>query len=75
MPDIKPLSTLAEGFNEFFYIKIAKIMDKLKLNVYTQNPRKYIADKYQIDKRIGVLYASVPHGCHRHGKISPTKIM
>ena len=37
MPDIKPLSTLAEGFNEFFYIKITKIMDKFKLNVYTQN--------------------------------------
>ena len=55
MPDIKPLSTLAEGFNEFFYIKIAKIVDKLKLNVSTQNPSKYIEDEYQTDKRIGVL--------------------
>ena len=27
MPDIKTLSTVAEGFNEFFYIKIGKIMD------------------------------------------------
>ena len=55
MPDIKPLSTLAEGFNEFFYIKIAKIMDKPKLNVSTQNPSKYIEDEYQTGKRIGVL--------------------
>ena len=38
MPDIKPLSTLAEDLNEFFYIKIAKIMDKFKFNVSTQNP-------------------------------------
>ena len=37
MPNIKPLSALAEGFSEFFYTKIAKIMDKLKLNVSTQN--------------------------------------
>ena len=55
MPDIKPLSTLAEGFNEFFYIKIAKIMDKFKFNVSTQNPSKYIEDEYQTDKRIGIL--------------------
>ena len=55
MPDIKPLSTLAKGFNEFFYIRIAKVMDKLKLNLSTQNPRKYIEDEYQTDKRIGVL--------------------
>ena len=45
MPDIKPLSILAEGFNEFFYIKIAKIMDKLKLNVSTHNPNNFIEDK------------------------------
>ena len=49
MPDIKPLSTLAEGFNEFFYIKIAKIMDKFKLNVSAHNPSKYIEDKYQME--------------------------
>ena len=55
MPDIKPLSTLAEDFNEFFYIKIAKIMAKFKLNVSTQNPSKYIEDEYQTDKRIGIL--------------------
>ena len=60
MPDIKPLSTLAEGFNEFFYIKIAKIMDKFKPNVSTWNPNKYIEDEYQTDKRIGVL-APVSH--------------
>ena len=54
-PDIKPLSTLAEGFNEFFYIKIAKIMDKFKLNVSTQNPSKYIEDEYQMENRIGIL--------------------
>ena len=45
MPDIKPLSTLVGGFNELFYIKIAKFMDKLKLNVSTQNPSKYIEDE------------------------------
>ena len=55
IPDIKPLSTLAEGFNEFCYIKIAMIMDKLKLNVSAKNPSKYIEDEYQTDKRIGVI--------------------
>ena len=44
MPDIKPLSILAECFNEFFYIKIAKIMDNLKLNVSTHNHNKFIED-------------------------------
>ena len=55
MPDIKPLSILAKGFNEFFYIKIAKIMDKLKLNVSTHNHNKCIEDEYQTEKRIGIL--------------------
>ena len=55
MPDIKPLSTLVEGFYEFFYIKIAKIMDKFKISVSTQNPSKYIEDEYQTGKRIGIL--------------------
>ena len=55
IPDMKPLSTLAEGFNEFFYIKIAKIMDKFKINVSTQNPSKYIEDEYQTENRIGIL--------------------
>ena len=55
MPDIKPLSILAESFNEFFYIKIAKIMDKLKLNVSTHNPNKFIEGEYQTEKRIRIL--------------------
>ena len=55
MPDIKPLSLLAEGFNEFIYTKIAKIIDKLKLNVPTHNPNKYIKDEYQTEKRVGIL--------------------
>ena len=55
MPDIKPLSTLAEGFNEYFYIKIAETMDKFKLKVSTQNPSKYVEDEYQTHKRIGIL--------------------
>ena len=55
MPDIKPLSLLADGFNEFLYTKIAKIMDKLKLNVPTHNPNKFIEDEYQTEKRIGIL--------------------
>ena len=55
MPNIKPLSALAEGFSEFFYTKIAKIMDKLKLNVYTQNPSKYIKEEYQTDKQICIF--------------------
>ena len=75
MPDIKPLSTLAEGFNEFFYINIAKIKDKLMLNVSTQNPSKYIEDEYQTDMRNRSPYASVPYGCHWPDKISPSKFM
>ena len=55
MPDIKPLSLLMEGFNEFFYIKIAKIMDKFKLNVPTHNPNKFIEDEYQTEMKIGIL--------------------
>ena len=55
MPDIKPLSLLAEGFNEFFYTKIANIIDKLKLNVPTHNPNKFIEDEYKTEKRIGIL--------------------
>ena len=55
MPDIKPLSLLVEGFNKFYYTKIAKIMDKLKLNEPTQNPNKFIEDEYQTEKRIGIL--------------------
>ena len=57
MPDIKPLSSLAEGFNEIFYIKIAKIMDKLKLNVSTCNPNKFIEDEYQTEKTTGIVTA------------------
>ena len=49
MPNIKPLSALAEGFSEFFYRKIAKIMDKLKLNVSTQKPSKYFKEEHQRD--------------------------
>ena len=49
MPNIKPLSALAEGFSEFFCTKIAKIMDKLKLNVSTQNSSKYIEEEHQTD--------------------------
>ena len=60
MPDIKPLSLLVEGFNEFFYTKIAKIMDKLKLNVPTHNPNKFIEDEYQTEMKIGILM-SVSH--------------
>ena len=45
----------AEGFNEFFYIKTAKIMDKLKLNIPTHNPNKFIEDEYQTETRIGIL--------------------
>ena len=74
IPHIKPLSAPAEGFSEFFYTKIAKIMDKLKLNVSTQNPSKYI--RGIPDRQVNMyLYASVPHGCHRDGKISPSKIL
>ena len=37
MSNIKPQSALAEGFSEFFYTEIAKIVDKLKLkHVYTE---------------------------------------
>ena len=32
IPDFKPLSLLVEGFNEFFHAKIAKFMDRFKLN-------------------------------------------
>ena len=49
------LSLLAEGFNEFFHAKIAKIMDRLKLIQKTQNPNKFIEDVYQTELRIGTL--------------------
>ena len=55
IPDVRPLSLLAEGFNEFFHAKIAKIMDRLKLNQQTQNPNKFIEDGYQTELRIGTL--------------------
>ena len=55
-PDIKPLPLLVEGFNEFFHAKIAKIMDRLKLNQKkTHNPNKLIEDGYQTELRIGTL--------------------
>ena len=55
MPNIKTLAALAEGLSEFFYTKIAKIMDKLKLNVSTQNPSKYMEEEYLTDKRMGIF--------------------
>ena len=57
------------------YTKITKIMDKLKLNMPTQNPSKYIKEEYQTGKWSAYLHACVPYGCHRDGKISPSKIM
>ena len=75
MPDIKPLSLLAEGFNEFFYTKIAKIMDKLKLNVPTHNPNKFIEDEYQTEMKIGILMPVSYMDVIKHGKISPTQIL
>ena len=55
IPDVRPLSSLAEGFNEFFHAKIAKIMDRLKLNKKTHNPNKLIEDGYLTELRIGTL--------------------
>ena len=55
IPDIKPLSLLVEGFNEFLHAKIAKIMDRLKLNQKTHNPNKLIEDGCQTELRIGTL--------------------
>ena len=55
IPDIKPLSLLVEGFNKFLHAKIAKIMDRLKLNQKTHNPNKLIEDGYQTELRIGTL--------------------
>ena len=55
MSTIKPLSALAEGFSQFFYTKIAKIMDKLKLNISTQNPNKYIKEEYETDKQMHIF--------------------
>ena len=49
------MSLLVEGFNEFFYTKIVKIMDKLKLNALTHNPNKFIEDEYQTEMKIGIL--------------------
>ena len=46
---------LVEEFNEFFYTKIAKIMDKLRLNALTHNPNKFIEDEYQTEMKIGIL--------------------
>ena len=55
IPDIKPLSLLVEGFNKFFHAKIAKIMDRLKLNQKTHNPNKLIEEGYQTELRLGTL--------------------
>ena len=55
IPDIKLLSLLVEGFNEFFHAKIAEIMDKLKLNVPIYNPNKFIEDEYQTELKIGIF--------------------
>ena len=55
MPNIKPLSALAEGFSEFIYTKIAKIIDTIKLNMSTQNPRKYIKEEYQAEKQMYIF--------------------
>ena len=43
-------------------------MDKFKLNVSTQHPSRYIDDEYETDKDNRNPYASVPYGCHKHGK-------
>ena len=51
----KPLSALAEGFSEFLYTKIEKLTDKLKLNMSTQNPSKYIKEEYQTDKQMHIF--------------------
>ena len=55
VPDIKPVLLLVEGFNEFFYTKIVKIMDKLKLNALTHTPNKFIEDEYQTEMKMGIL--------------------
>ena len=73
MPNIKPLSALAEGFSEFFYNEIAKIRDKHKLNVSTQNPSKYIEEEYQTDKQMCIFMPVFYMDVTEMGKSVPPK--